>query len=144
MHSRRFGLEPLESFEEAIESEPARIWDEKKRILSREIENSEAFRNFSYISRGLYFQQISHWLKYFPPEQIYCIKSEELFANPGPVYSELCHFLCISGFKHINFQPMNAFSNPPLSLDLRKKIRPLFQEDMSCLARLLGDKFYWE
>jgi hypothetical protein len=112
--------------------------------LSGEIENSESFRNFSYISRGLYFQQISHWLKYFPPEQIHCIKSEELFTNPGPVYSALCHFLGIANFKNVNFEPLNAFPYPRLSPELRKKVRPYFHEDMSCLARLLGDKFYWE
>ncbi|MFZ4547052.1 MAG: sulfotransferase domain-containing protein [Bacteroidales bacterium] len=144
MHSRRFALEPLDSFEKAIESEPARTWDEKSRILSGEIENSEAFRNFSYISRSLYFQQISYWLKYFPPEQIHCIKSEELFANPGPVYSALCQFLGISDFKNVKFEPLNAFSYPDLSPEFRKKIRIHFHEDMCSLARLLGDNFYWE
>jgi hypothetical protein len=144
MHSRRFELEPLDSFEKAIECEPARTWNEKSRILSGEIENSEAFRNFSYISRSLYFQQISYWLKYFPPEQIHYIKSEELFANPGPVYSSLCQFLGISDFKKVKFEPLNAFSYPALSPEFRKKIRIHFHEDMFSLARLLGDNFYWE
>jgi hypothetical protein len=144
MHSRRMELEPMGSFEDAIESEPARTWDEKRRILSGEIENSDAFRNFSYISRGLYFQQISHWLKYFPREQIYCIKSEELFTNPGPVYSELCSFLGISDYNNVKFEPQNAFSYAPLSKELRNKIRTHFHDDMSGLAQLLGDRFYWE
>jgi hypothetical protein len=144
LHSRRIGVEHLESFEEAVAREPERVDDEKRRIMSGETENSESYRNFSYLYRGLYYQQISHWMNFFPPSQIHCIKSEELFDNPGPVYSKVCGFLEISDHKDVIFSPINVFSYPHLSPELKHRIRPFFLDDMSCLAHLLGDNFFWE
>jgi hypothetical protein len=48
----------------------------------------ELFARYSYIARGLYFELINQWLKYFDVEQFLFIQSEEFFEKPQAVLIE--------------------------------------------------------
>lgn len=144
LHSKRMNLEPLESFEEAIALEFDRINDGKRKLTSGLIGESNTYRNFSYLSRGFYYEQISHWLNYFPLEQFCFIKSEEMFDDPMKAYSRVCRFLEIPIMDNVNFNPLNTFSYSPISPEQRKACAAYFERDMDNLRTLLGESFYWK
>ena len=50
---------------------------------------SFALRRHTYVSRGLYYEQILRWLKFFPREQLLVIASDDLFGEPAAVMAEL-------------------------------------------------------
>jgi len=46
----------------------------------------------SYKTRGLYADQIQMFRKFYADHQIMVIKSEDFFANPGPIYAAVLNF----------------------------------------------------
>lgn len=53
------------SFEEAIKAEPKRLAGEKKKMLKDPTYNSQNYQHFSYLSRGVYVNQVKRWLSHF-------------------------------------------------------------------------------
>jgi len=89
-HSRRLGFEPL-SLSEALAQEKLRVTEQgnKTTLLSRRSNRSA----YSYVSRGYYAEQISHWLSVFPRKNFYFIQSEKFFEEPAAYEADLCEFL---------------------------------------------------
>lgn len=50
-------------------------------------------REFSYVERGFYGEQVEHLLSLFPREQLLVLKAADLQAAPGPVLAEVRAFL---------------------------------------------------
>lgn len=149
LHSKRFGLDTVESFEEALAIEPLRITEDFEKLKKGEILHSDSVRNYSYASRGLYFQQVSRWLNYFPTDQFLFIKSEEFYTNPAGIFRDVCRFLGVSVPSGIDFRPSNIpdyqpNSYPPVSSEIKQRLKPFFSADMSALSALIGKQFYWE
>lgn len=87
-YNYKLGIEQR-SFENAVHDE-IQLIRSGKRIS---IEDIDHHRHFSYISRGLYLEQLNHWLNYFPREKMYISLSEEFFDNPQVVVKDLFAFL---------------------------------------------------
>eukprot|EP00951_Prasinocladus_malaysianus_P005496 scaffold38947_cov52-Prasinocladus_malaysianus.AAC.3 len=49
--------------------------------------------DLGYVFRGMYAQQISWWLKFFKPSQLFIVNQDDIATRPGPVVSELLAFL---------------------------------------------------
>lgn len=52
-------------------------------------------RVYSYLDRGLYFQQIQHLLHYFPRPQLHIINSDALRQCPQQTLQGICDFLAV-------------------------------------------------
>ncbi|GGA21388.1 sulfotransferase domain-containing protein [Okeania sp. KiyG1] len=93
-HNRQFGKsrEPL-SFEQAIQQEPSRIEPEIDKIMADENYKSLPHRYYSYLSRGIYIEQLLRWLKFFPRKNLLILKSEELWENPRQKMKQVWNFL---------------------------------------------------
>jgi hypothetical protein len=50
-------------------------------------------REFSYVERGFYGEQIERLLGLFPQEQLLVVKSDDLRADPGPVLAKVRAFI---------------------------------------------------
>jgi hypothetical protein len=87
-HEVRAGRESRQMLQAFIEEESllAPIW------ANREFRN-EAFITKSYLSRGLYADQIERYLKEFSKERICIIKSNDLFADPDSAIKPVLKFL---------------------------------------------------
>jgi hypothetical protein len=81
----RRGIEK-QSFEEAIDLESDRI------ATDCIIEQS----NYSYVSRGLYSEQVKRYLKYFPKEQMVFLRADRLYSNPKECLLEIYKILNLS------------------------------------------------
>jgi hypothetical protein len=91
-HKRREGREPL-SFEEAVAAEKDRIAGEREKMLADESYQSVNYRRYSYLSRGIYADQIEEWNRYFARDQMLVIKSEDFFSDPLSTLATSLSFL---------------------------------------------------
>jgi hypothetical protein len=80
-HRVKRGLETL-SFEEAIEAEEARLRSNTGKRRGDEHLADSSQRHSSYLSRGVYVDQLRRWSEFFDEEQMLVLKSEDFFARP--------------------------------------------------------------
>ncbi|HEY9295177.1 MAG TPA: sulfotransferase domain-containing protein, partial [Phormidium sp.] len=136
------GCEKLD-FEKAIASEPDRLKGEIEKIKADEGYYSFNHQHYSYLSRGIYVEQIKNWLDYFPREQLLILKSEDFLANPGKVFSEVLDFLDItaSAIKEYEINNIEDYSKMPPEIEqqLTDYFKPYNQE----LSDLLKEDFTW-
>ncbi|MGH8671095.1 MAG: sulfotransferase domain-containing protein [Burkholderiales bacterium] len=91
-HEVKIGLETL-PFEEAIEKETVRVEPELARMLGDESYRSKTHQEFSYVSRGIYVDQLKTYDKYFRRDQMLIIKSEDYFGDVQKTYDRVLTFL---------------------------------------------------
>jgi hypothetical protein len=131
----RYGNERL-SFEEAIARESERIDDREEPNL--------AHRNFSYLARGVYVDQLERWFALFPCEQILVLRSEDLFEEPIATMHAASDFLGVRRRRDAAPRPYNAASYPDLAPETRAFLGEYYREPNRRLYELLGRDFGWE
>jgi len=143
-HEVRLGFESL-TLEEAIASEAARLEGEAAKIIADPNYHSFNHRHYSYLSRGIYIQQLRHWMQYFPREQFLILKSEDFYANPAAIVSQVFQFLNLPIYQQGQYSKYNRGDYPVSSLDkhLRQMLEKYFQPYNQQLASYLGRTF-WE
>lgn len=94
MVSRLFGsgVEPL-TFEEAVELEELRLRGERDKMLEDERYINFNHQHFSYLSRGIYVDQLAHWSEFFGDEQMLLLKSEDFFGHTSETLKLVLGFL---------------------------------------------------
>ncbi len=123
LHSRSYGVEPL-SFAEALDAEPARL----------AAGGHAARRQFSYLARGRYAEQLSRWFAHVPRDRVLVVRTEELNER----YPEILGFLGLDaaptpGDRHTR----RPAGSPGLTPELRERLRREFAADQAALAALL-------
>ncbi len=123
LHSRSYGVEPL-SFAEALDAEPARL----------ATGGHAARRQFSYLARGRYAEQLSRWFAHVPRDRVLVVRTEELNER----YPEILGFLGLDaaptpGDRHTR----RPAGSPGLTPELRERLRREFAADQAALAALL-------
>ena len=88
----KLGLEPL-TFEEALAAEEERLSGEKAKMIDDEHYRSFNHQYLSYLSRGIYVDQLIHWSKFFGPEQTLMLKSEAFFERTTETLGLILNFL---------------------------------------------------
>ena len=118
------GLEEL-SFDEALECEEERkqastgIWAE--------------IQPYDYTGRGFYGRQLANFFEYFPRENFFCIKSEQLRAEPHKEFARLFAFLGVD----VSFAPTlpEVFNSPSVKdRKIQKLCRDYFQNRFDALV----------
>src|SRR2546421_2474262 len=84
-------------FEEAVKCEAERLAGEQEKILADEDYESYNHRHYSYLSRGIYVDQLRSWMSYFPKEQFLILKSEDFYSDPGTTVNQTFQFLEVPG-----------------------------------------------
>jgi hypothetical protein len=138
----RKGHEKL-SFEEAIEQEESRLLGEKDAIIADQHYPMYKYLVYSYLARGRYVEQVRHWLKTFPREQILILRSEDLFNNPQEVYTRVLAFLGLSDWEPENFKIINVGRYGTMKPQIEKKLRDYFKPFNQDLYELLGTNYGW-
>ena len=140
---RKRGTEPLASFVHAVELEVERIYEEEQKIPRGEIQSGTRFRNWSYMKRGLYGQQLQRWLGFFPREQFLIIRSEDFFSSTLLWMQQIHTFLGIRDIPPANLSPVNSNKYPELPVSVKDKLKDYFHDDGLLLQKLAGDNFVW-
>ncbi|MEO9277730.1 MAG: sulfotransferase domain-containing protein [Nitrososphaera sp.] len=137
------GYEKL-SFEEAISSEEKRIAGEREKEEQDENYVSVNLRDYSYLSRGLYAEQLKIWLNHFPKNQFLVIRTEDLEDDPVHTMNQIFEFLEVSTYKIHNLQKMNVGEYNTMNPSIRKMLIDYFKPHNEQLSKLLNRNFHWD
>ncbi|HET9919099.1 MAG TPA: sulfotransferase domain-containing protein [Ktedonobacteraceae bacterium] len=149
-------------FEEAIEREEERVAGEmEKLIASGKIGNdgykSYKLRHYSYLTRGIYVDQIQRWMNFFPREQFLILKSEDLYGNPTAIVKQALEFLGLpesaaragsQEFKQYREPNKKGYQNeqkpPKLKPEVRTRLVEYFKPHNARLYKFLDRDFGWD
>jgi hypothetical protein len=142
----RKGGETL-SFEEAIEAEKARLRGERGKMLEDEHYASFEHQRLSYLSRGVYIDQLLRWAEFFPREQLLVLKSEDFFESPNETLKLVLDFLDLPDWEPApselggrrNTGPYEGRMDPVL----RRRLEEYFEPHNQRLYDYLGVDLGW-
>src|SRR5262249_33283182 len=100
-------------------------------------------QHFSYLSRGIYVNQLKAWRRVFSREQMLVVKSEELFSNDSDVIGQVIHFL---GLRELEKKPLERFNEqqyPKMHSETRFRLRNFFAHHNERLYDFLGVDYGW-
>ncbi len=142
-HEVRLGFENL-SLSEAISKEAERMQGEIEKIIADENYYSYNHQHYSYLSRGIYIEQLQRWQKYFPSQQFLIIKSEDFYANPGAIVQEVLKFLELPDRQFNEYKSYNAGDYPRnINPEIYSQLKTYFQPYNQQLETYLGKKIDW-
>jgi Sulfotransferase domain len=147
-HAVELGFERL-SFEEAIQGEEERTVEEREKILQDGRYYSEEYKHRSYLSKGIYVEQLQAWMDLFPREQFLIIKSEEFYADPAATFKQVLSFLNLpeaevemekKEFKQYNTNTYSSKIDPVV----RARLIEYFEPHNGRLYEYLGIDLGWD
>jgi hypothetical protein len=142
-HEVRKGFEKL-SFAEAIEKEQERLLADAEKMHEDENYYSFNHRHYSYLSRGIYINQLQNWMRFFSREQILILKSEDFYRDPGTVMSRLQAFLKLPSLQMEKFRRYNYHPYSELGTGMRAYLIDYFRPHNKELYEYLGVDFGWD
>jgi sulfotransferase family protein len=143
LDNRKIAFEDL-SFEEAIAQEGKRLAGERLRLQDDERASSFAYREHSYLSRGLYLDQVSQWREVFPPEQIHIVRSEDLlFNDPASAVERVQRFLGLPPQPPARLKNYARAAATGMKEATHKCLREHFRPHNQRLYEYLGMDFDW-
>jgi hypothetical protein len=141
-HSVRKGCEPL-TFEEAIESEETRLRSETNKMLEDERYVSFNHQHFSYLSRGIYVDQLLRWSTFFSKEQLLVLKSEDLFERPQETLKVVLNFLDLPEWEPEAREGDKKYRYPKMNPATRRRLEEYFEPHNRRLYDYLGVDLGW-
>lgn len=128
------------SFQEAIAHSPSSI-------ASELMDNEKLYRSSgkrSYITRGLYAEQLERWYQYYPKDQFHVCCSKEIFTDPKTEMQKLLKFLNMPEFQ-FDFSVKKNVGNYKSKMNEREKdyLTTIFRPHNQRLYELLGRDFGW-
>ena len=142
-HEVRSGTEKL-SFEEAIKRETERLSGEREKMLLDRDYDSLNRRRYSYLSRGIYVDQLRNWRENFPEEQLLILRSEDLFTDPRAVLEEALGFLGLPPLEHEEYSKDNKGSYLDMDPATRNHLVDYFKPHNKSLYEYLDRDFGWD
>lgn len=147
-HEVELGHEKL-SFEEALAQEEARTHEECARIAADQRYRSYNHQHYTYLSRGIYANQLQRWLNLFPREQLLVIKSEDFYTEPDSIFQQTLTFL---GVRTMGQRPSqwyqqynhSTYKQAKMDFYIRKRLIAYFEPHNDRLYKLLERDFGWD
>ena len=139
-HEQRKGRDDLPIMD-AFLAEPERL-----SILRENPDyKSKAFRNYSYLKRGRYHEQLQRYLQHFQRENLLVQKSEDLFEDPENTMKRVFEFVGVdSQFQVPDLRPHNVGSNRTrIDPEVYEFLKDHFRPHNEALYRLIGQDLGW-
>ena len=139
-HNKQFpGREPL-TFEDAIAQSAIKLPDEIMNDASLYYQS----KHRSYVTRGLYAEQLERWYQYYPKDRIYIISSEEFFVDPASELKKVLEFLEMPDFSIDCAVSKNVGSyKNKMSDTIHDHLEEIFRPHNQRLYELTGKNFGW-
>ena len=132
------------SFEDALAWEEREVVPELTRWIADPayISHLQLFGR-SYVSRGLYAEQLERWLELFPREQLLVFTSDELTNEPADTMSRVAEFLGVPQVQPTAYPRENVREYEPMAAETREHLRRVFEPHNRRLEELLGRTLPW-
>jgi sulfotransferase family protein len=139
----RRGFEHL-NFEEAIEAEEARLRSEREEVLEDEHHVSFNLERFSYLSRGVYVDQLVRLSEFFDREQMLVLKSEDFFERPQDTFKFVLNFLDLPNWELETWRrDKKSKYEQKMDPSTRRRLEEYFAPHNRRLYDFLGVDFGW-
>ena len=133
-HMRRYGHEPLSTFERALGAEDARFADPEFRA-----DCPQYFWNYMYVRSSLYDLQLRRYLDLFPRRQFLVLTLGEWASEPERRVREIFRFLEVDETARVDVAPQNqAETEPALAAATRAALDERFRGLRERLEALVG------
>lgn len=145
-HNVRKGKESR-SFEDAVGHEVEVL---ERQLLEAESEEDRnrvliEHRCWFYLARGRYHEQLVHWLRHFPRDQLLVLRSEDLFRNAQETFSRVLAFLGLHQTHSVRFEIHNRGARDlNMNQDTETWLRDYYRPHNRALGRLLGWAPPWD
>ena len=134
-------LESL-SFEDALAFEKQNSnLKEKKMNLP---ENFKMMNSYSCLKRGVYVDNLKHWMNIFPKEQFLILQTEEFNSKPNDVLNRVYRFLDLPQWNNKDHKKHNVGHYEKMNPDTRKLLVEYFKPHNKRLNEFLGTNFDWD
>jgi hypothetical protein len=134
---RSRGFETLD-FAAALDAEEDRLAGEEAKLALDPVYVSETHKHASYLARSDYAPQLERWLAHVPREQIFVLRSEDLFAQPKETTAQVAAFLDLEPVVDFSFPVHNRSAGPRLEPAQRARLNAHFVPKNARLEQLLG------
>jgi hypothetical protein len=124
------------SFEDAI--------DEEMNFLKTHSFRDAVDRRRSYLSKGLYENQIKIWFDNFPREQIHILCTEDMKKNPKESLLKIFQFLGIPNYTLKNPQRQKSAEYKKMEDETREKLLAFYKPYNQKLFETIQEKFDWD
>jgi hypothetical protein len=146
-HMLRLGFETL-SFDEALSAEPARIEEDVAGLEKNPSYYCRSLMRYSYVSRGLYANQLQTWFRLFPRKSFFILSSEELFTDPSNVYRQILEFLDLPSwvprhFANYSYSAVRDKEGSQMAVHTQNRLSSVFKTPNEELYSLLDRDFGW-
>lgn len=131
-------------FEAALGVEKERLQGEREKMVADESYVSLEHQHFSYLTRGIYVDQISRWLEFFPEDQMLVMKSEDFFERPWETLNETLNFLELLEWRPETWKVRNKGDyKERMDPATRRQLEEYFRPHNLRLYEHLGVDFGW-
>jgi hypothetical protein len=141
-HEVALGHETL-SFEKAVEAEPERLDGEVERMLADPLYQSFNHQHFSYVTRGMYADQLDAIHGLFQRERVHVLTMADLQTNSDATYAAVLRFLGLPSHSLPRYPRHGARTYPPMARSIRDRLRLTFEGPNRRLFDLLGTDLGW-
>ncbi|UOQ45394.1 sulfotransferase domain-containing protein [Halobacillus salinarum] len=132
-------------FEKAINDEQSIIESEEKKLLKNRKSSSYFHQHYSYLSRGLYYEQLKRWLEFFPEEQICVLNSEEFYNSPSTSFNQVTDFLEIDNWEPKEFKVFNKGNNyEEIPSEIFNRLKDYYTIPNTQLFKLISKDYEWD
>jgi hypothetical protein len=142
-HQVRKGFERLD-FEAAVARENERLFAETLKMQEDEAYFGFNHRHFSYLSRGIYVDQLKTWAKFFSKEQMLILKSEDFYTDTPRVMRQVLEFLELPFKQLASYGKYNVLPYSKMDSSVRRQLADYFEPHNQELYAYLGVHFGWE
>jgi len=132
------------SFEDAIQDESNRLKGERERIIKNPRCNSIPYWAYSYLSKGIYVEQLKNWFNIFPKEQFLILYTSKLQSEPQQILNNVFSFLGISNQIIKIDEKKNVGKYKQMNLETREFLEKYFSSHNKELEELLDRKIPWK
>jgi hypothetical protein len=156
VHEVRRGRETL-TFEAAVKLEPDRIKGGNGESGGVNYHLNYNYLHYSYVTRGIYVDQLKPWLAIFPRERILIFASEDFYADPPKVLAQTQEYLGLErkelktyekynyrGYVRLEAAKHEDAAYPPISVPVRRALVDFFAPHNQRLYELLRRDFHWD
>jgi hypothetical protein len=131
------------TFEEAMEAEERILSREVSKMHQDEYYRSLSHRTRSYLSRGIYIDQLLVWSGFFPKKQMLILKSEDLFNDTKNTLEGMLDFLEIPHWAPEAYSIPNKREYTGVSPLIRQRLEEYYKPHNQRLYEYLGVDLGW-
>ena len=132
------------SFAEAIDLESQRLHGEQEKLRQNPHYQSDSRNHYSYLTRGIYVDQLQLWERSFSRDRLLVLRSEDLNAAPARTLRQAFEFLGLPDCSLPHIRAFNKADCPEMPAGLRDRLVDFFRPHNARLREFLKFDLNWD